>query len=533
MVKDPWSWRRWAALGGSLAALVLAVVVVVVLESGGSGDTAAAPGLPPPRDEEQPPPRLADVADFAPLAFEENEEEAFLRRGRDGYAHPVFAKSPGGVRPTIARVRRFDDLIEAAADRAGVNADTLRAIVFLESGGRPLVEATGTPDGAVGLAQILPETAVSLLGMRVDLERSQEIARRIEREQARISRYLGRRGKRARRRLRSARAGLRAALRERPRADERYSPRASLAGAAEYLRRAERRFGRGDLAAASYHMGIGNLERVIDAYVAPARAERTTRATVAENELSYPRLYFDSSPVRNPRTHRLLASFGDDSRTYLFRLEASREILRLAAEDPAELARLIALHGRKASAEEVLRPRAENEPFEDGDDLEDAYDDEDLLALPNEPARLGFRIERSMGEQARALKQPRRLYRGLRPAALGTLLYIAKEVQRITGRRPRLEVTSTVRDLRYQRLLLLSNAEATSGFSLHTTGYAIDIEREPSRPAQQRALVAVLERLRALNVIDFVYEPTAIHLTVGPDGERFEPLVDSLLPDAR
>ena len=40
-----------------------------------------------------------------------------------------------------------------------------------------------------------------------------------------------------------------------------------------------------------------------------------------------------------------------------------------------------------------------------------------------------------------------------------------------------------------------------------------------------------LERLRAHNVIDFVYEPGAIHFTVGPEAKRLLPLLDRLIGD--
>ena len=75
-----------------------------------------------------------------------------------------------------------------------------------------------------------------------------------------------------------------------------------------------------------------------------------------------------------------------------------------------------------------------------------------------------------------------------------------------------------MRDDRYQDLLDGSNPQATDGYSLHTTGYAFDVARDLSRGGE-RALIAVLERLRALNVLDFVYEPGAVHITVGPEAE--------------
>ena len=62
---------------------------------------------------------------------------------------------------------------------------------------------------------------------------------------------------------RTQEAALRA---ERARIDERFDPERALDGMGTYLEIAEQRFGRTDLATASYHMGIGNLEDVIGRY---------------------------------------------------------------------------------------------------------------------------------------------------------------------------------------------------------------------------------------------------------------------------
>jgi hypothetical protein len=498
--------------------LALAAAAATLLLGGGPAGDPLRPPLIEPGDGDDD----FDVAGFDPVGYDDFDEDDLLRRGRDGYAHVLYEKSPGGVEATAIRVDAFEPLIEAAAERHDVDAETLGALVFLESAGRPEVMATGDPEGATGLAQILPGTAEDLLGMSVDLEESVRLTRRIERAERRAAR-----ARTARRQNAFERQAARLRARRR-RVDERFDPTAALDGAARYLALAEERFGREDLAAASYHMGIGNLESVIAAYVAPRPLSATSRETVADYELSYVRLYFDSSPTRNPRTFRRLLSFGDDSRHYLFRLEAAREIRRLHAEEPEELERLAALHGAKASAEEVLRPREDNAPYEDGDALRDAYEAGELVPLPRGPERLGYRIDRRMGELARRLDEPPGLYRGLRPEALATLLYVAKEVRRITGGSGTLNVTSTVRDLGYQELLVERNAQATPAFSLHTTGYALDIERN-LRPGTERALVHVLERLRATGVIDWVFEPSAIHLTTGPDAERLLPLYEAVV----
>jgi soluble lytic murein transglycosylase-like protein len=453
-----------------------------------------------------------------PFAFEQNDPDDLLVRGRDGLAHVLYELSPGGVERTAERVARLRSEIEAAAEREEVDPETLAAVIFLESAGRADVIAGPDPESAAGLAQILPGTAADLLGMSVDLERSKRLTAQIAKGERRLRKASKRRARRAAERRRTR-------LLERRRAvDDRFDPRAALEGAARYLRIAEERFGREDLAVTSYHMGIGNLEDVIATYLSPEPVAATTRETVGENDLSYVQLYFDSSPVRNPATHAKLTALGDDSRNYLFKVEAAREIIRLHRDEPEELARFVELHARKGSGEEVLRPPDATEAYPDPGALAAAYDDGELVPLPDDAPRLGYRIEPGMGELAAELDQEPALYRGLRPEALATLAYLAGQVRAIAGKGATLTVTSTVRDGEYQRLLTDRNPEATANYSLHVTGYAFDVERDLGK-RRERALVFALDRLRALGVVDWVYEPAAFHVTVGP---RAEELLDAL-----
>ncbi len=71
-----------------------------------------------------------------------------------------------------------------------------------------------------------------------------------------------------------------------------------------------------------------------------------------------------------------------------------------------------------------------------------------------------------------------------------------------------------MRDEEYQRALVGINPEATSEYSLHTTGYSFDILRKYRNDRQAEAFQFMLDRLRALAVIDYAVEPTAIHITV-------------------
>ena len=152
------------------------------------------------------------------------------------------------------------------------------------------------------------------------------------------------------------------------------------------------------------------------------------------------------------------------------------------------------------------------------------------MTLPD-GADFGYAIDRGMGELASKLGVERTLYRALRPEALATLIYMASRVREINDGKGELTVTSTVRDQKYQDELVGVNDEATSAYSLHTTGYSFDILRDYSSDRQAKAFQFVLDRLRALDVIDYAVEPEAIHVTVsneaaaaagpvGPDSVR-------------
>ena len=73
-----------------------------------------------------------------------------------------------------------------------------------------------------------------------------------------------------------------------------------------------------------------------------------------------------------------------------------------------------------------------------------------------------------------------------------------------------------MRDTRYQALLVRSNIQATRAYSLHTTGYAFDIERTYRSRRQALAFQFMLDRMTALGLIAWVREPQAIHVTASP-----------------
>jgi hypothetical protein len=292
--------------------------------------------------------------------------------------------------------------------------------------------------------------------------------------------------------------------------DERYDPRKAIEAAGRYLTFAEGELdGSEELAVVSYHMGVGNLQEV-------------RRRFGASEDTPYAEIYFDSSPLRHRSAYALLASFGDDSSTYLFRVMAARDVMRRWRDDPGALAVRAARIAAKNSREELLRPIERTAKFSGPDALKRAYGDDAVLRLSaRDLAGAGVQVSPSMGELAR----DRGLYRGLRPEALALLVYMARGSETISGRQP-LVLTSTVRDERYQRRLLRSNGEATPGYSLHTTGYAFDVARRYRSRAHALAFQFMLDRLTALDLIAWVREPGAIHVTVGPRARELLPLLD-------
>jgi hypothetical protein len=412
-----------------------------------------------------------------PFAYDPRRRADYERRAALGLSHVLYAKSPGGVVASARRTARWRPIVDQVAARHHLDPDILEAIVFLESAGRADARASDDLRSAVGLTQILAETGQNLLGMRIDVSASERLTRGI---------------------MRGHRVRQREAMRRR--VDERFDPAKSIEAAANYLDFAKRHLGRDDLAVVSYHMGVGNLQQALTAY--------------GTQSVPYAQLYFDSSPLRHAAAWRKLASLGDDSSTYLWRVLAARDIMRLYRRSPQALQREALLQSHKASAEEVLHPPGSTTIYADPMAIGRARASGELRALsPTGLKDYGLRVDPSMGALAGHIHQSPQLYRALRPQALAVLEAMGADTRAISHAAP-LIVTSTVRDQRYQKVLRATDDEATSNYSLHTTGYAFDIARDYRNRAQALAFQFVLDRLAALGLIAWIREPQAIHVTV-------------------
>ena len=155
--------------------------------------------------------------------------------------------------------------------------------------------------------------------------------------------------------------------------DERFDPRKSLAATGRYLKLAMDEFGREDLAVVSYHMGIGNLQSVLGAY--------------GDDDASYAQVFFDTAPDQHPRAYRLLAGLGDDSKTYLWRVLASHEVMRLYRDDRARLERLARLHDGRAVGRAGAAPTRPHQGLRDRGRPDGRLSRGRAAPVPDEPAQ--------------------------------------------------------------------------------------------------------------------------------------------------
>jgi hypothetical protein len=458
--------RLRVAVVASAAILVIAVIVAA---------TRSSAPAPPPLPGTGQVPRSGD-----PFGYSSAAQASFVERATAGSGQVLFTKSPGGALATAARVAAYRGTIDAATRGTGIDPALVEALVFVESAGRPDVVAGSDPSAAAGLTQILADTGRSLLGMHIDLARSRRLLAAIGNA--------------------SSPAQVNRLLAQLARADDRFDPRKAVAATVRYLRLAEQKFGRADLAVVSYHMGIGNLQQVLAGYD-------------GGQPVPYAQLYFDTSPGNHAATFRMLSGFGDQSSLYFWRVLGAAQIMRLYRSDRAALKRLARLETGYDSTAFVLHPPDRVSAFADPAALSAAYAQRTLVPLPRNAGQLGLFYGRSMGALARRLGAPAALYRGLRPVAVDLLVELAGRVRALSGFPGPLIIHSTVLDTRYQGLLGTSDSPAG-------TGYTFTITRRYGSPAQATALQAMLDRLQALNVIAWVRRPDTIEVTVAGDASQ-------------
>jgi len=476
-------------------------VAAIVIAAAAVAGAAAAVTVFLLRQDETPEPAIrldvpAQIVHPDPLRFEPGRTDEYEQAAAFGLSHVLFEKSPGGVIPAARRTARFRALVDDATSSTGIDPDIVEAIVLLESAGRQDVIAGDDPANAAGLTQIVAGTATDFLGMRVDLEESRRLTRLL--------------GEAVRRGDDADAARLRSERRE---VDARFDPEQALDGTVRYLTEATKVFGRDDLAVVSYHMGIGNLSDVVRAYT--ARQDDPVDTIVREAGVDYARLYFDSSPTVQRASWELLASFGDDSQTYYWRVLGALGIMQLLRSDPGRLERLAELHDHLPSAALVLHPPGERERYADATQLSDATGSGVLV--PVEPSNgAHFAIDPQLQRVLAPLAENPSDYLALRPRAARFLAFLSAKVYELGGEERPLALTRAAYDEEAATELTPHDPGAAADADMHATGFAFDIRRRYGSGAQAAAFQWTLERLEALGLIAWTRGRSVIHIVVSP-----------------
>ena len=197
---------------------------------------------------------------------------------------------------------------------------------------------------------------------------------------------------------------------------------------------------------------------------------------------------------------------------------AAKEIMRLYRERPGAAGPTAELQTAKASAEEVLHPPDEHGALRDpGDSCATPRTTGDLVALPAATlAPHGLAIDPRHGRAGAAGSAAQRTrYRGAAPVALALLAYLGAGVKAISGAPAARRHQHRARHALPARCSCDRTSRPRRNYSLHTTGCAFDIAaRYAHARARPRALQFMLDRLQAHDLIAWVREPAAIHVTV-------------------
>ena len=317
----------------------------------------------------------------------------------------------------------------------------------------------------------------------------------------------------ARRKARPRAATL---LQRRQRVDERFDPIKALAGTARYLRVAQPLPGARTSPSRADHMGIGNLQQC------------DLAAFGAGDDTPYAQLYFDSSRPPPGRLRQASSRLGDDSANLLVppaRRQGHPPLWRAPTRPSSSAGRRLqdAVRTRRGTCStrrgRRRRPAPRPTSGERGGRVLLAADARRLRgagcastrawASSPQARRVGARSTARCGRgPRRAGLHRRRRARVRRPRCAHGHQH---------GARQPLPAAAGGRDI-----------EATPNYSLHTTGCAFDIERHYTAPRQAYAFQFFLDRLQALNLIAWVREPGAIHVTASRDAAALEPALHRL-----
>lgn len=223
---------------------------------------------------------LAHIKGTLPLS---EENISFLSGYRLEYSYFWLLRDTNALcaRDNLAQYKTIFNQVEK---KFNFSKNRLQKISFVESYGRNVIKSYA---GAVGLMQFMPST-----GREYGLKINQKL-------------------------------GI----------DERLIPAKAILASAKYLSRADSIFGNEDMSNASYHMGFGNMYKVISLYLADfekvfVKVERkNAKYFVKKYGITMEKIYFKARP--STKLYNFLASLKDNSMSYFWGIKSAGNLLEM------------------------------------------------------------------------------------------------------------------------------------------------------------------------------------------------------------
>jgi hypothetical protein len=322
--------------------------------------------------------------------------------------------------------------------------------------------------------------------------------------------------------------------------DERYDPAKAIAVQTRYLLRLARNYGMLDWAFQAYHGGEGGVEKTVRTYAGPnhrwlasaepaIRGELPHRGSYGRRAVTFEQIYFGATPLSHPDTFSYLYGRSDHHRYYWWKVLMAERAIALYRKDPREFRREWAALRPGQRLEVAWYPNATEQSFHSVADLRQAYKLGKLVRLPADLRPHGLVAGNVAPLDAANAFQ----YKGLRPAAMGALLRLAKLYRENGGAGAPLRIHALVQTTGYRQILASRipppwvrnppDDPADIPVDLHATGYCFDIERPQSawhRKVFEYALGLLADRQRIYWIDETSVGPRRYHICPSPNYAR-------------
>lgn len=231
----------------------------------------------------------------------------------------------------------------------------------------------------------------------------------------------------------------------------------------------------------------------------------------------YASLYYDVSALAQDRY------LTPEQEHAVYRVLAAQHIVALYDESTENFALLQFVYAR-------FRPEAVwyyvqgLKSYDTVHDIKKAVKQNELVTLDKLPPDAGIAFHKEIGQLLKDAPELRFLYKSAKPETLGFLLYLADVMRENTKNKNfALVMTSMIRDVAYQSALTKVNRYTAKDVSLHTTGYAMDIDRDETlkTDADKKAFRQLLTQLSSQGEIYFKYESNGCaHVCLNPKAAK-------------